>query len=164
MSDWNSWLLIIAVVALAVGPVMMFKPSGGQRKLAKLRGIANRAGLRVRLASGNNKALAGTALYAMPWVHKPLRSLQWALVRKDYVHEIHLNDVWSWENSTQVPDAVKALLAEEIPALPVSVMGVSAGAEGLGVNWSERGSEVELQAIMAWLTEMQNKLNDKLAA
>lgn len=158
MSDWQTWLLIIAVVALAVGPVMMFKPSGGQRKLARLRALANQTGLRVRLATAKTTELKGTALYAMPWRHKQLRALQWVLVRKSYAHEMHLNEHWSWESAEGVTEPIKALLSAEMRRLPSTVMGVSAGPEGLGVNWSERGSEAELRVLMAWLEDVQGKL------
>ncbi|MBB3168525.1 hypothetical protein [Simiduia aestuariiviva] len=139
---------------------MMFRPSGGQRKLATLRARANSEGLRVRLASGHDPSLKGTALYAMPWRHKGLRSQRWALVRKDYAHDIHVNDFWSWE-SEAAPELAD-MLNEQIKALPNTVMGVSAGPEGLGVHWSERGSMAELEFLMAWLSSFQNAMAAKL--
>lgn len=156
MGDWGNWLIIIAVVALAVGPVMMFQPSAGQRKLAKFRALANEKGLRVRLAGGNVSELKGTALYALPWQHKALKGEQWSLIFKGYDHDLHLLQRWACEG---VGDpGLRALLLAQLPALPATVSGVSAGPEGLGVNWSERGSLEELLMLINWLTDLQAAL------
>jgi hypothetical protein len=156
VSDWTSWLIIIAVVALAVGPVMMFQPSGNQRRLASFRAAANRQGLRVRLAGGNVSELKGTALYALPWRLKKLRSEHWSLVRKSYQHELHLLGFWAWTGAEN--PRVRQLMLARLVELPVSVMGVSAGPEGLGVNWTEQGPAAELDGLIVWLTSVQDEL------
>ncbi|BFM11467.1 hypothetical protein R50072_16200 [Simiduia litorea] len=157
MGNWTSWLIIIAVVALAVGPVMMFQPSAGQKKLARMRAFANRQGVRVALASMAIPELLGSACYSLPWVDRSLQGLGWQLIRKSYPHEIHLNDFWSWQ-SEEATASVKQVLHQQLPLLPDSVVSVIASPGGLGVYWRESGSDKELEFLLVWLQETQRLL------
>nr|WP_240457697.1 hypothetical protein [Halomonas socia] len=46
-----NWLLIAFIVALIVSPVMWLKPSPKQKRVARLREHARKAGVRVKLAA-----------------------------------------------------------------------------------------------------------------
>lgn len=157
MGSWTSWLIIIAVVALAVGPVMMFQPSAGQKKLARMRALANRQGVRVSLASKAMAELVGSACYSLPWVDPSLQGLCWQLVRKSYSHGLHLNEFWSWQSDAASAPAI-SVLSQQLALLPESVKSVIASPAGLGVYWKESGSEQELVFLLAWLHETQLKL------
>lgn len=157
MGEWTSWLIIVAVVALAVGPVMMFQPSAGQRKLAQIRAYANQHGVRVRLASKSIPELSNTACYALPWQDRRIADMQWQLVRKAYTHGLHLNGVWAWQKKgNKTPE--ESILLKPLALLPETIKGVSASPEGLSVNWDEKGGEQELVELLKWLTDLQRIL------
>lgn len=158
MADsWTSWLIIIAVVALAVGPVMMFQPSAGQKRLAQFRAKANQSGLNVMLASKAIPELEGTACYSLPWIDQSLRKNQWQLVRKSYQHELHLNGFWAW-----LPDNIhrkgEAVLKAQLEQISANVVSVVASPAGLGVYWNEKGDMAEFESILVWLAQTQKRL------
>lgn len=157
MGSWTNWLIIISVVALAIGPVMMFQPSASQKKLARMRAFANQQGVRVSLASKAISELSGSACYSLPWIDRSLHKLSWQLVRKSYSHGLHLNEFWSWQSGVATGPAID-VLSQQIALLPDSVVSVMASPAGLGVYWKESGAEKELEFLLAWLLETQQKL------
>ena len=160
MDSWTSWIIVIAVVALAVGPVMMFQPSAGQKKLARFRAFANQKGVRITLATKATPELSGTACYALPWIDRSLQSLCWQLIRKSYSHGLHLNEFWAWQSETASAH-VSQVLSQQLLLLPDSVMSVIASPSGLGVYWSESGSDEDLEFLLSWLHDTQKMLSSK---
>lgn len=156
--DFAAILLILGAVALVLGPVMMFRPSPRDRQLAALRGHANRQGIRVALAAGGIAELKGSARYAMPWAHKLLKAQRWSLVRKSYQHGLHLAGYWAWQGDA-APAPLIPLLEGFVARLPDSVVALSAGPEGLSVNWREQGGLAVLQSLLSDLAELQQQLH-----
>lgn len=160
--DLTTILILIGALALALGPVMMFKPSPRDRQLASLRGHANRQGIWVALATGGIVELKGSARYAMPWAHKQLKAQRWSLVRKSYTHGLHLADYWAWDGEA-APAVLIPLLEPFVASLPESVVALSAGPEGLSVNWREHGDVALLQSLLSKLAGLQQQLYQTLS-
>ncbi len=151
---WLPIIVCIGVVALLVGPIMLMQPSGADRRLAGLRSIALKHGLRVHMHAipegadyqGRSNSLA---MYCLPWRHQRDTRVNWLLIRKKFNHEIHAFGCWDWQ--VEAPESVSANLGEYLAKLPETVVGLVAGAQGLCCIWTERGTEDTVQEIADWL-------------
>ncbi|BFM06978.1 hypothetical protein [Halioxenophilus aromaticivorans] len=154
-SGWTI-LIIVLVIAMAVGPVMLMQPSGRQRRLAKLRQQAANQGLTVSTGGWPSKAgkrPTGAMRYSLPWAADDRHHDKLLLVKKDYQHELHVAGCWQlYSDQDQVrPSTEQFLQSANLPA------GVYAmGFDGLGafVDWSEDRSE-DLTAVAEFLLALR---------
>lgn len=146
--SYTTWLVILAVIALCVGPVMMFQPSARDRRLAELRTAAIGRGARVSLGSGQAK---GFTRYAMAWKTKRNDRQFWRLMRKDYSHPIHLAEVWSLASATAPSEEERLWLEQQLPGLSDGIGLLEFAPDGAALFWSESGGKAELEPILQWL-------------
>ncbi|GAA6152646.1 hypothetical protein [Pseudoteredinibacter isoporae] len=155
-------VFVILAVAMVLGPVMLMKPSGRQRQLARLRQQALEAGVQSRISSvpkdiASYTAAPTIAVYQKRWQGMRFTEMETSLLyRTRFSHDIHFHGVWDWQEGAAIPgrpdEALKALLDR----LPDSVLAVEISTLGVGLFWLEKGCSVdELETfyptIIAWV-------------
>lgn len=153
--SFTSWLIVIAVIALCVGPVMMFQPSARDRRLAALRAEAIAKGARVALGSGTT---AGMTRYLLPWRKKNQQVACWQLMRKNYSHPLHLAEYWALSSGQMPAQPIVDWLVPQLEQLPDSVGAVELAADGVALYWREEGDSRALEPLLAWLNQALNRL------
>ena len=152
-------IIVILVIALAVGPVMLMQPTPQQKRLAKLRGMAAAKGLIVGMASWPDSQAAKAKYYmryAAPWQSNNREKLNCLLVYRDYSHELHIANNWEVHpKGASVPDAIKEALAEGL--LP-SIKAIGCGPQGVYVDWNEQRS-VELSSVEELIVVLRSKMS-----
>lgn len=142
-----SIILILLVVAMVIGPVMMFKPSGRDRYLANIRQQAATLGLRVKLMSDieSNKVAAYSLLFPSK---KNLPRKNWVLLKNSFEHEVHFYKEWDWaKGSSKADEPMQSDLSEFVSQLPDCVSGVEVASQSLSLYWNEKDWTVnELKA------------------
>lgn len=149
MGDYMWLIVVLLSIALVVGPVMMFKPSGRDRYLASLRQKAATHGLRVRMsryAKAGKESERAVAVYSILLATnegKPI-SQEWCLRRQAMEHDIHFSGNWDWDNSDQqAPQSIHAFLADFIDKLDDSIVAVECNRHSVGLWWKEKQLSVE---------------------
>lgn len=154
---WMPWLIIGLALCMILGPIMLLKPSPRQQRLAKLRALAPKLGLKIHMAHLGGEE---RAVYQLPWPvgKKRYHCLDWCLERKTYIHDIHLCQYWYWvDNKIPDPEVVQ-LLRQQLPLLPESINGVAANSQGLSCFWDERGGFTTQEVMAKWLQQTQTML------
>ncbi len=125
MTIWALALILLAIIML-VGPIMMFRPSVRDRRLAALRQEAVSIGLQVRLASYRLQGKQrDVAIYSLPVVDLPSASAGWQLLRQAYTHDIHFYRQWQLQGElSPMTQATQASLKSFLDTLPASIVGV----------------------------------------
>ena len=172
------WLLIVLVVALAIGPILMLRPKPRERAVAALRAAARAAGLTVSVARvphlrarAEDRVSAGgrdreptieCASYRLlaPGVLED--APQWTLYRAERENRY----LPGWTTLTpprQLPPQPAQYwqrIAAIIEALPGGCLGVEAGADGVAWLGRERvgdsSAEVVVQGIREGLEAIRN--------
>lgn len=131
-------ILIVLVIAMVVGPIMMFRPSGRDRYLASIRQQAVELGIRVKLIpdlEGHKK----TAAYSLSFPSKQnLPRKTWVLLRASYEHDVHFYKDWDWaKGSNKVGENMWADIREFLSELPPCIVGVELAPHSLSLYWSE---------------------------
>ncbi|MEY4590798.1 MAG: hypothetical protein RL497_2874, partial [Pseudomonadota bacterium] len=96
-------LVIGLTLAIILGPLLMLKPSQGLQKLADLRQNAQQLGLIVQAHCHPAITQPGAwVFYLMPWPSFANTSKlhTWALLQKNFSHEIHLKGQWDFQQPT----------------------------------------------------------------
>lgn len=138
---WVAIGVIALSVIMLVGPIMMVKPTPGQRALSELRNAAQKMGLRVSMVP-NPVADEPTFLanYSLAIEDKPdakpVRA--WKLIRKGFEHEMHFCGVWDWQTESKATNELSRILPELLQALPESVCALEKNRLGAGIVWSEQ--------------------------
>lgn len=148
MQSWLPLIFIVFAIAMAVGPVLMLKPSRYQQNIASLRSKALKVGLQVHslpLKSSGDKLVPA---YCLPWKKSSDDRKPWLLERRRFKHEVHFSGEWDWVESLQADDVWSAALKGVLDQLPESVLAVGNGPQGLCCFWSERGGEVTLDQLV----------------
>ena len=149
-------LVIGLIIAIILGPLLMLKPSRGTQRIAALRLQALQMGLIVQ--SHRHPAISADAqwmFYLQPWPSftKVAQMSTWALVKKNYSHEIHLKGQWDFQG-TAPQQTIAAILKNHLEQLPEQVAGIEATSAGIGIYWNERGGEKMLKLLSAWLDDL----------
>src|SRR5690606_25355451 len=98
-------VLIVAVVAMVVGPLMMMQPTSLQRRQEQLRTRATQLGLRVKITSLPRQTTDIDTPDAIPMYYLPQEQEQrrtqanWLLLRGAYAHETNFIEQWMWFGS-----------------------------------------------------------------
>lgn len=158
-------LVIIAVVALMLGPIMLMQPSPQQRKTAALRQYALQRGVRVSMQASpmvkdtENKSEMMPA-YSFPWTENGYAKHQWLMLRTQYDHELHAYGVWDWRTRPNLgfEDELVDLLKRSLDLLPESVVGLGAGPQGISVFWDESGGQAVFDEILTSSSHIRSAL------
>lgn len=160
----NLWIIVIivAVVAMVLGPIMMLQPNATQRKQEELRRRAMELGLRVKIVSLPKLNTDAETPAALPVYYLPdeasgkrMPRTGWLLIRMPYAHEAHFNGTWQWHGDGRASAAELAALNEIVAVLPPSVRAVEANVEGYGFYWSESGGVNRLETLVPLLHQLQ---------
>ncbi len=139
-------VIVILVIAMMLGPIMIMQPSKSQRRLAKLRGHAQKLGLSV--GASTLKTDSGRECWFY-WLNLP-KACQLSTVsleRENYAHGLHLADFWSTKKPVSDPQRIETFLR----ALPDTVCGVDVTDHTLGIHWSEKGGIEALDTLYSLL-------------
>ncbi|MBB6521576.1 hypothetical protein [Pseudoteredinibacter isoporae] len=157
-------VFVILAIAMVLGPVMLMKPSGRQRQLARLRQEALENGLQSRISSvpkelGSYTAAPTIAVYQKRWLDRRYTGTETLMLyRTAYSHDIHFHGVWDWQEGVTMSSMPNEALKNNLDALPDSVLAVEISTLGVGLFWLEKGCSVETlssfyPAIMNWVEE-----------
>ncbi|GLS27275.1 hypothetical protein [Marinibactrum halimedae] len=168
-AQWFPVVMVVMAIALAVGPVMMMRPSPRQARLAKLRTEAAQLGLTVHLPKWPKahtqlapvKAPDGAIRYLLPWQSPSTEIKPALLIRSSYTHELHVNGIWQWVQQPEQPDQ-SSLLETWVKeaAIPASVCAIGLSRAGVYVDWTE-SSQWSLSKLLAMLESMRVRLGAK---
>lgn len=141
---WLTWVMILLAIAMVVGPVMMIQPTPGMSKLARLRSLASKEGMNVRLSSkspGNKGAIYSVPLSEVIRDRKPF--IEWKLVKKNHSHELHFSQFWDWDGESRPEDSVLEPLGRFLESVPDGLTSFDCNIIGVGCMWDEfcRGKE-----------------------
>ena len=157
-------VMICIVVSMVVGPIMMFKPSKSQMRVAKLRELAAKKGLAVRLIVSNSEQTitAYTLKWPSQFVQRHRDKVNWQLERHDFTHGVHFSEEWDWANKTNIaPQCVHDAVREALTHLPLGIDVVGANQSGLEVHWNERckgrSPEQCITEVCKWLDELRKR-------
>jgi len=135
-----TFIALCLVVVMIVGPIMMVQPSRYQKRLARLRTLAAKRGLRVRLgqnpAPGEPRQLA---IYSHAIeTNKRLQKIPtWSLARQTLEHELNFATGWDWLCERQAPKVLHEPIQQWLMALPASIRVVEVTEHSVGVYWTE---------------------------
>lgn len=135
------WLLIIFFLLLVAAPVMWLKPSPRQKRVARLRDLAIKAGVEVKLAKSPLHNDTGT-MPSYRFAYPPQRpGPRFVLVR-----EAEASDRlklfcpgWRWriEPLRGLPEPAEARLRQLLERLPQDALIIESGREALMLWWHE---------------------------
>jgi hypothetical protein len=174
------WLLIIALLLVAFGPILWLRPSPRDRRLAALRAEGRKQGLRIemrrypkldllpeeRVTAGGKpiESLLEAAVYLQPLDPKLRHLPPWRILRG--AEGLPARPGWVFELGRRpehpalraVLDALEPLLA----TLPADVEALECDPLHLGAYWLERpGNDVAaVVALAAWLREAAGRLTE----
>lgn len=162
MSSFLPIVFIVLAIALAVGPVMMLRPSKYQKKIARLRSIAAQSGLIVQ-----SDGAEGDVLYYLPRTKQAKAPNSWRLTKQSFAHEAHFFGLWDWGESDS---ALSGDIEGDLKSFLESIHGSNTlGSNRIGVfmGWDEvlagRTPEVavaELKALLLQFTRLLDKQNN----
>lgn len=158
METWWPVLIIILVIALAVGPVMLMQPTPQQRRLASLRGRANGEGLIISMPAWPEKIASKPTVfmrYIAPWQTSKHSTQYCLLYRRDYEHELHVEKFWQvFPKDQEVPsELVEVLAAITLPS--INVIGLSP--QGVYIDWNENKT-MEYDSVAKFLVDLRARL------
>lgn len=144
-----SYLIIAAVILLAITPIFWLKPTPRQRQLEALRYAAQRTGFQVRLAARPGVKIGpprlDVALYFLPWTEpvdqRDPEACRWLLVRQSFEGQWSPWEGWRW--LTPGPASLREAIAEVLPLMPESACALEASSLGVGFYWDERPADPE---------------------
>lgn len=156
------WLIIAAVVGMVFAPAMWLRPSPRQQRSMRLREVANRLGVRVRLAPSPLHH-DGDRMPAYRWPYPAERpGPDFMLVHDDEASAALkvFVDGWRWrkEPLRGLPATARERFAELLTALPPDAVAVESDAEGLTLWWGESQDEAAFQALAGRLAELRDGL------
>ncbi|MFT5579724.1 MAG: hypothetical protein ACI9WS_002484 [Paraglaciecola psychrophila] len=153
-----NYLIILFVVAVAVGPIFWMMPSPRQKRQAALRDYALAQGFQMKVCD-------------LPQSHRSKvreerleEGIVYRLIVKQRGRKTALNhsDPSSYmlcqrENNEQTENCL-ALLRGALVQLPEDVVALEYNGLWLGVYWQERGTDEDIAAIKSRLIELDDQL------
>lgn len=153
MDSWVPLFFIVLAIAMAVGPVLMLKPSKYQQRLADLRAKALELGLRVHMLPLEGSPEQVPA-YCRQWVDKDADRAPWILLRTSYSHELNFHNEWAWQKDLPAGVHWHERISRLLDDAPAQLLAIGNGPQGLCCYWSERGGERVLEVIVEILNEL----------
>ncbi|WP_370978690.1 hypothetical protein [Agaribacterium sp. ZY112] len=158
MQTYLPYLMIVLAVCMAVGPVMMLKPSARAKRQAALRAEAAQQHLLVSMLSPDDLGLRVN--YQLP-IERALEEsvVEWELSRQRFEHGAHFHKDWDWSDKDLQQSSAGLPLQRYLDQLPESICGVGQNRIGLYLVWREKGLGPEPKDIMlqlrSWLLELK---------
>lgn len=153
MDSWVPLVFIVLAVAMAVGPVLMLKPSKYQQRLADLRSKALSMGLRVHMLPLEGVQEPVPA-YCKPREDKDADRSPWVLLRTGYSHEVNFHNEWAWQKDLRAEECWHERILLLLDSAPAQLLAIGNGPQGLCCYWDERGGEAVLTKINDMLNEL----------
>lgn len=153
MDSWFPLMFIVLVVAMAVGPVLMLKPSKYQQRLAGLRARALKLGLRVHMLPLEGH-LDQVPAYCRQRDGKDDDRKPWVLLRTGYSHELNFYNEWAWQKDLKADARWHQSIAAVLDNAPSQLLAIGNGPQGLCCYWNERGGDVVLDKIAELLHKL----------
>ena len=172
------WLLIVLVVALAIGPILMLRPKPRERAVAALRTAARAAGLTVSVArvphlgaNAEDRVSAGgrdreptieCASYRLLAPGGLEDAPQWTLYRSERENRY----LPGWTTLTPPlglppqPERYWQRIAAIVEALPGGCLGVEASADGVAWMGQERMGDSSAETIVQGIREGLEAIRD----
>jgi len=150
MSYWPI-IFIALFIVMAVGPIMMMRPSRRDKRLAALRQEASSSGLHVRMSDYKGSLVA---VYSMS-VDLPKSTPSWQLIKQSYSHDIHFYNRWQKsENSVIIPSGLEGPLKSYIDNLSEDIVGIEVSKTVVGVWWQEHPNTETIKQIKSSLERL----------
>jgi hypothetical protein len=153
-----NYLIILFVVAVAVGPIFWMMPSPRQKRQAALRDYALAQGFQMKVCKIPQSHRAKVR------EERPQEGIVYRLTVKQRGRKPRLNHsdpanymLCQRENVEQTDNCV-APLREALEQLPEDVVALEYNGLWLGVYWQERGTEQDIAAIKVQLGQLDDKL------
>jgi hypothetical protein len=157
-----AWLLIIFIIAVVVSPLMWFKQSPYQKRLAELRSGAAAVNIRVSLHRRPDARESETALetvcYKMRWEGSDGQR-NWVIHRFSGRGWESPWTGWQWVQS-EADLSWHEILLEILPELPLNVTAIIATEADVGAIWSERGDHHDLLKIAESLGKLKRHIEN----
>jgi hypothetical protein len=125
---------------MAVGPIMLMKPSKRDQRIASLRQEAAQQEMHIRLSSFEDKP---TAVYSIH-VELPKSIIPWLLLKQSYTHGLHFHGPWEFQEDSDssskptINNALQKELIDFLDRLPADIVGVELGKQTVGLWWKEK--------------------------
>ena len=162
------YLLIALVLAVILSPLLSLRQSPRQKLITTLRQCAVQCGLQIKLvqsplAREGDKQL-DTVRYRLCWglETKPSqlrRAEQWQLVRHSLRGDASPWNGWRWL-TLPIAESLQPDLGEVVAALPVDVIAIDSGRDGLSIYWRERGELADVKLIYSLLDRLGKHIRD----
>jgi len=157
-----TWLLIIFGVAVVLSPLMWFKQSPYQKRVAYLRGSTAALNLRVSLHrrpdGRETESSLESVCYKMRWENSDSQK-NWVIHRFSPRGWESPCTGWRWvQNEANV--SWHGILLEILPELPVGVTAIIASQADVGAIWDERGGHDELVKIAEILGKLKHHIEN----
>lgn len=159
MQSWMPLIFVVMAVALAVGPIMMMRPTKTQQKLSRLREKALKSGIRVSVSVWPAKFANDSSRlmrYSLPWSVKKPPNENVLLIYRNYQHELHLLGHWDWAEGEGTGAEIFERVMKNSPAL-VDCKAVGFSSSGVFVDWNERKS-ADFEELSSLLSELRESL------
>lgn len=154
MSGFIPIIFVVFAVALAVGPIMLMRPTTGQKRLASIRTAAAERGLMVSSEKHH-------VLYILPWRRENGKKTkadfdEWRLAKQNYSHGAHYFNDWDWEGRACPDSSIRHDELRRLLASSESYAVLGGNRIGVYLGWNERlGGE----GVDKKLDELQRDLN-----
>lgn len=153
-------LVLVLVVAFIVAPIIALKPRGKQSQLENMRLLARSKGVlyslrRLPPLKTDTQQSDALAVYTLSPNEKISGVDEWILRRTQYAHDLNFFNVWDWANEHRPPESIQQFLLKRLFNLPASVVGISAGHNGVAFFWKEEGDEQTLLEMIDFLQHIR---------
>jgi len=170
-----TWLLIIFILALIIGPILVLLPSPRQKEQTAFRSEAKSRGISVELCSIEDpdpdpdrylsatgkrlepviKCIAYRVARKRPLHWRRVARINWKLIQTGEHHLTDLPAGWTWrEPPNEVAEVLRQALAEELHRLPEDAIAVEEINYIVSVYWREKGGSEALQAVCNFLEKI----------
>lgn len=160
------WIIIALSMLFIIGPILMMRPSPRERRLARIRQVAQQHGVDIQVMF-----LSRNELYAATLERNPhLGDYDWARYQKiaaenqtgpsvkgKWVQRKTSEGklVWEAQDIRQVPvPAVDAILARWYAAQSPDFLALELGPRSASLVWNEKGDVAEAEAVCQQLQEL----------
>ena len=160
------YLLLIAVAALIIGPILWMRPTAYEKRLSRMRLKARSLNLHLETINmGSDPVYSALALRNPHWPQSgwiryrlfaannergPSHSVAWRQ-RRDKSGQL----VWDEDPVAAVArPATQALLDQWATSQDGRYMALEVGERSVAIVWNEQGDEPEVEQIAVWLREI----------
>ena len=157
-----SYLIILLIVAVVVGPVMWMMPSAKQKQQIRIRDYAMRQGLQIKIADlpQSHKQMVRKespvqgVVYRLPLTSdKPITLKTISCLKK-------VEQGYEWQGQPQ--QELQSLFEDVLAQCPESAMGLELSGAGVACYWQERGGEAAVDQIKSALEKFRAQIKEQL--